>query len=418
MIKDIIVGEYEMKKIMSTMLAFCLLFCVIGIFIFGGAAKAVSTHAVTNPVVKKGVSTWDCIYFGNYYQSDKTGKKKDRIKWRVIQTDGKEALLLSDSILDIRQYVEGDSGDVEATWETSSLRTWLNTEFLNTAFDAEEKEGIKITKVVTPDNDVYNTAGGNATEDKIYVPTRQDMKNEKYGFSKNWTELSATRKVLGTNYHATRVNMLKVSETENITVFPKLYVLRTPGRTKTHVAFINGGEVYGGAGNAGGYNIMNYYAIRPMLRLDLSKTSLWKYAGTVNSAGDIVEYQYSSEKKENSSTTTGKSNTITNNYTVVKKVNATLKLTKPVIKKVSKVKKYKIKIEIKKVKGATGYQYRYATNKKMKKACKKSSKKKCYTTKKLKKKKKYYVSVRAYVTIKGKKYYGSWSKLKSVKTSK
>lgn len=36
--------------------------------------------------------------------------------------------------------------------------------------------------------------------------------------------------------------------------------------------------------------------------------------------------------------------------------------------------------------------------------------------KKLKAKKKYYVRVRTYKTVKGKKVYSSWSKVKSIKT--
>ena len=35
---------------------------------------------------------------------------------------------------------------------------------------------------------------------------------------------------------------------------------------------------------------------------------------------------------------------------------------------------------------------------------------------KLKKKKKYYVRVRAYKSVSGKKVYGAWSKVKTVKT--
>jgi len=37
--------------------------------------------------------------------------------------------------------------------------------------------------------------------------------------------------------------------------------------------------------------------------------------------------------------------------------------------------------------------------------------------KKLKAKKKYYVRVRTYKTVKGKKVYSSWSKVKSIKTN-
>lgn len=71
--------------------------------------------------------------------------------------------------------------------------------------------------------------------------------------------------------------------------------------------------------------------------------------------------------------------------------------------------------------GATGYQIAYSTNKNFKGA-KNVSVKKAATTKKvvskLKKGKTYYVKVRAYKTVKGKKQYTGWSKVKQVAVKK
>ena len=70
---------------------------------------------------------------------------------------------------------------------------------------------------------------------------------------------------------------------------------------------------------------------------------------------------------------------------------------------------------------ATGYEIQYATNSKFSRAKKvtvtnnKTDKK---TISKLSGKKKYYVRVRSYTTVKGKKYYGAWSSTKSVTTKK
>ncbi|MGI6033359.1 MAG: fibronectin type III domain-containing protein [Coriobacteriales bacterium] len=67
----------------------------------------------------------------------------------------------------------------------------------------------------------------------------------------------------------------------------------------------------------------------------------------------------------------------------------------------------------------TGYQIRYSLKKSMKKSKTKTVKKNKTTklkVKKLKSKKKYYVQVRTYKVVKGKKYYSSWSKSKKVKT--
>ncbi len=68
--------------------------------------------------------------------------------------------------------------------------------------------------------------------------------------------------------------------------------------------------------------------------------------------------------------------------------------------------------------GASGYEVMYSTSKKFKKAktvAVKKGKTKKTTIKKLTKGKKYYFKVRAYKTVDGKKIYGGWSAIKSVK---
>lgn len=97
----------------------------------------------------------------------------------------------------------------------------------------------------------------------------------------------------------------------------------------------------------------------------------------------------------------------------------TVKPKKTSIKKLSKGKK-KFTVTWAKVSGVKGYQIQYSSDKKFKKNNKNVTVTKQKTTKatvkKLKSKKKYYVRVRTYKTVNGKKIYSSWSKVKSVKT--
>ncbi len=77
----------------------------------------------------------------------------------------------------------------------------------------------------------------------------------------------------------------------------------------------------------------------------------------------------------------------------------------------------------KQAKSTDGYQLQYSTSKKFTKkttvikTVKKSSKTKL-DVKKCKAKKKYYIRVRTYKTVKGKKYYSGWSKVKEITTKK
>lgn len=89
---------------------------------------------------------------------------------------------------------------------------------------------------------------------------------------------------------------------------------------------------------------------------------------------------------------------------------------------VSKVTPAKKQIKLKWKKQATqtsGYQIQYALNKKFSSAKSKTvsnNKSTGVTLKKLKSRKTYYVRVRTYKTVSGKKYYSNWSAVKSVRT--
>ena len=72
----------------------------------------------------------------------------------------------------------------------------------------------------------------------------------------------------------------------------------------------------------------------------------------------------------------------------------------------------------KQTKQVTGYEIQYSTSKKFTKSTTKTVKKASTTQKKiskLKSKKTYYVRVRTYKTVSGKKYYSKWSKVKKIK---
>lgn len=90
----------------------------------------------------------------------------------------------------------------------------------------------------------------------------------------------------------------------------------------------------------------------------------------------------------------------------------------PTVQKVAAYKTKAIKVSYKKASGASGYQITYATNKSFKnaKSVSVSSKKTSAVIKNLKKGKNYYVKIRSYKKIGGKKYYSVYSKVKTVKT--
>lgn len=112
----------------------------------------------------------DKITFGRYPQSSGTENRlvncKEDILWRVLAIEDDKALLITDKILDSKPYNESRR---TITWEHCSLRKWLNKDFYIRAFSVYEKDIIATTKVKNDNNPRYKTAGGNETQDKVFL---------------------------------------------------------------------------------------------------------------------------------------------------------------------------------------------------------------------------------------------------------
>ena len=107
------------------------------------------------------------------------------------------------------------------------------------------------------------------------------------------------------------------------------------------------------------------------------------------------------------------------NYTGSKTLYFTITPKKVSLSSVKSTAKKKATVKWSKQSGVTGYEILLATNSKFSKGKKvvtvKGASAKSKTVTKLKSKKTYYVKVRSYKTIDGKKVYGSYSKVKKVK---
>ncbi len=90
-------------------------------------------------------SVGDIIQFGKYPQGIK-GKVKP-IEWQILDVKQKKAFLISKYALDYQPY--DNTKRIGVTWETCSLRKWMNSSFLNTAFDSHEQNRIINSTVKT-----------------------------------------------------------------------------------------------------------------------------------------------------------------------------------------------------------------------------------------------------------------------------
>ena len=114
------------------------------------------------------IAVGQSVFFGHYPQTA-AGTDKTPIEWLVLDYDAKnnKALLISRYALDCKQY--NTSFDF-VTWETCTLRTWLNSKFLDNAFNSEEKKAIlKTTLDNSKSQGCYDTNGGKNTQDKVFL---------------------------------------------------------------------------------------------------------------------------------------------------------------------------------------------------------------------------------------------------------
>ena len=108
----------------------------------------------------------DTINFGAYEQDDDISNGKEIIEWIVLAKQNNRLFVISRYAIDARPY---NAEQKEATWETCSLRQWLNTEFLDSAFSDSEKAMIAAVTVSAEKNPEYITSPGKSTQDKVLL---------------------------------------------------------------------------------------------------------------------------------------------------------------------------------------------------------------------------------------------------------
>lgn len=97
------------------------------------------------------------------------------IEWQILDYDKNEnkLLLLSEKLITEMHYNEGEEESV--TWESSSLRRWLNNDFYNNAFSDSQKSMIVSSYLINDNNDTSYISGGSNTTDKVFLLSLSDV---------------------------------------------------------------------------------------------------------------------------------------------------------------------------------------------------------------------------------------------------
>lgn len=107
----------------------------------------------------------DLLDFGKYNDID--------IVWRVLDKQKDKALLISDKVLFSKEF----SDNVEnTTWENCTLRSYLNNEFYNSAFENEDRKLIIKNKIINSNIESDGADEKKYTEDYIFLLSYEEYK--------------------------------------------------------------------------------------------------------------------------------------------------------------------------------------------------------------------------------------------------
>ena len=216
--------EKRKKKAKKVFIAIASVACVCAVFLILLKTVIIPKQRI-NKI--KTANVGDIIVFGAYEQDNNTSNGKEDIEWLVLAKEDNKILVISDKALDCKPY--NQSRDY-VTWETCSLRNWLNNDFINAAFTAEERAMILTVTVSADMNPEYNTNPGNATKDKVFLLSIVEA--EKYFTS------DEARKCVPTEYAISN----GASTSDSYTKGGKatcLWWLRSPGFDQFIAAYVN-----------------------------------------------------------------------------------------------------------------------------------------------------------------------------------
>lgn len=231
------------------------------------------------------------VLFGGYPQKTKSAEP---IKWTVLESDGDKVLLLSDSCIDSLPFSKSYGN---AAWDKSDIRSWLNGEFLKSAFSDDERNAILSTDLDNGDDLKYGTPAGKNTQDKIFLLSGSDVK--KYFSSDGARAAKPTEYAISHGaYTNGRGNCA--------------WWLRSPGMTRTSPAYIaSSGEI----GNRAHEADETIIGVRPALRV---KRNAIKTAGVnASSNAPAIWSKYDKNPDKYKATYSGATETATGVVTYI-----------------------------------------------------------------------------------------------------
>ena len=260
-----------------------LLYLTLPALLLTGCSANTSTVSKGNPFGGPIPKVGEYVEFGRYEIDGDESNGAEPIEWEVLEIDANRALLISRYVLDCKPYNE-EMEDV--TWESCSLRKWLNEDFYDMAFTEDEKACIPTVTLTNPDDTFEATSGvgGKDTKDKVFILSTDDIRKyypysswieeETCGYSQalitDATPFAVTGKETRT-YSITMHNFKDTLEENGYTedclgLTGTRFWVRTPGRTNKFAYVVTpDGKVAGGAFC---FSVYSQQGVRPVIYVE------------------------------------------------------------------------------------------------------------------------------------------------------
>ena len=146
---------------------------VIAILLILVFAVSISTVLAETSLSQSFDNVGGIVTFGRYEQDGNEENGPEPIEWIVLDVKDGKSLLISRYALDTVPY---HTENINITWEKCFLRSWLNSDFLQTAFSDTEQSLILRAEVDNSQkqgfrrwNNWKKTKGGKDTKDRIFL---------------------------------------------------------------------------------------------------------------------------------------------------------------------------------------------------------------------------------------------------------
>ena len=170
---------------------------------------------ITPSILPADIDIGEIVQFGAYEQDAVLSNGKEAIEWIVLDKQDDKALLISKYGLDTQAYHFEYN---YVTWQSCSLRTWLNHQFYTEAFTFAQQHSILPTQLKAENDSTDGRDDEDTIMDRVFLLSREEA--ERYFAGDEARKLLVTsyarKKGAGTTYTNTAYWWLRSSGSINL----------------------------------------------------------------------------------------------------------------------------------------------------------------------------------------------------------